>query len=221
MTGAIAALPSSPVAAASPTCGPSGGHTICISLTSTTLSGSTLVMVSNSPNSGTVTVTWIPAGKGAITLMQQGGPSAITAGSDYSFVWPTQKYLDANGTLRVRTGGTSNASVDVNVSLVNGNTSTIQPSPDDWDSFLPPVTWSGGADPVIAAVGDGGYGTTVPQTVVNSITAADPAVFLYLGDVYETGTYTELYSHYGSLALDGDAGTGEAGCANADRCREP
>lgn len=207
MTAAIAVAPSGPASAAIQTCGTSGSHAICISLESTSLSGSTLVTVSNSPNSGALVVTWTPTGKGAITLMQQGGPSAITGGLDYSFVWPTQKYLDASGSLKVRYGGKTSAPVAVDVALVNGNTSSIQPSPGDWSNFLPPATWSGGADPVIAAVGDGAYGTMLPQSVVTSIAAANPAVFLYLGDVYETGTYTELYSHYGSLALDGDVGS--------------
>jgi hypothetical protein len=207
LSAAIAVVPSSPVVAASQTCGASGGHTICISLASTTLSGSTIVTVTNSPNSGTIFVTWTPNGKPATTLMQQLGPSALNGGADYSFTWPTHKYLDATGALRVRYGGSNNTPVTVTVSLLNGNSTTIQKEPADWASFLPPTTWSGSSDPVIAAVGDGAYGTMLPQTVVASIAAANPAVFIYLGDVYETGTYTELYSHYGALALDGATGS--------------
>ena len=141
-----------------------------------------------------------------MTLMQQGGPSALTGGVDYSFLWPTQKYLDASGALKVYYGGTANTPVSVSVSLANGNGTQIQKSPNDWSTFLPPTTWSGSTDPVIAAVGDGAYGTMLPQSVVTSITDASPALFLYLGDVYDKGTYTELYSHYGTLALDGDTG---------------
>jgi hypothetical protein len=37
--------------------------------------------------------------------------------------------------------------------------------------------------------------------------AADPDVFLFLGDVYEDGTYTELRTMYGESALDGVAGS--------------
>ena len=207
MAAVITAIPSEPVEAASPTCGPSGGHTICISMPSTTISGPALISVTNTPNSGNLVVTWTPAGKASATLMQQGGPSALTAGVDYSFLWPTQKYLDATGTLNVYFGGTGNTPVSVSVSLVNGNQTQIQKSPNDWTDFLPPTTWSGTSDPIIAAVGDGAYGTMVPQSVVTSIVNADPAVFIYLGDVYESGTYTELYSHYGALALNGDPGT--------------
>ena len=136
------------------------------------------------------------------------GPSALTAGVDYSFLWPTQKYLDATGTLNVYFGGTSNTPVSVSVSLVNGNQTQIQKSPNDWTDFLPPTTWSGTSEsPTIAAVGDGAYGTMVPQSVVTSIVNADPAVFIYLGDADQSGTYTELYSHYGALALNGDPDT--------------
>ena len=140
MAGAIIAAPSVPVEAASPTCGPSGGHTICISIATTTISGPAIVSVTNSPNSGSIVVTWTPAGKTPVTLMQQGGPSALTGGVDYSFLWPTQKYLDATGTLRVYFGGTSNTPVSVGVSLVNGNQTQIQKSPNDWNDFLPPTT---------------------------------------------------------------------------------
>lgn len=207
IAAALAIVPARPVAAASQTCGPSGDHTICITLDTTTLTGPTTISVSNSPNSGSLVFTWVASGQNGKTLMQQGGPSASTGGVDYSFVWPTQKFLDASGTLKVSYGGISNASVAVDVTLANGNTTQIQPSPNDWNNFLPPTSWGGGADPVVAAVGDGAYGTMVPQGVVNTITAANPAVFLYLGDVYETGTYTELYSHYGTLHLDGDTGS--------------
>jgi hypothetical protein len=202
----IVVAPAGPVAAAVPVCGPSGSHTICVSLASTALSGPTLVSVSNSPNSGNLVYTWAPSGKSQVGLMQQGGPSALTGGADYTFLWPTQKFLDASGLLKVRFGGSGNASVAVAISLVNGNLSQIQPSPGDWSDFLPPTSWGGGSDPVIAAVGDGAYGTMLPQSVVTSIVSANPALFLYLGDVYETGTYPELYSHYGTLGLDGDTG---------------
>ena len=81
----------------------------------------------------------------------------------------------------------ANTPVSVSVSLANGNGTQIQKSPNDWSDFLPPTTWSGTSDPVIAAVGDGAYGTMVPQSVVTSIMNADPALFIYLGDVYESG----------------------------------
>ena len=162
---------------------------------STTISGPALISVTNTPNSGNLVVTWTPAGKASATLMQQGGPSALTAGVDYSFLWPTQKYLDATGTLNVAYfGGTSNTPVSVAVSLVNGNQTQIQKSPNDWTDFLPPTTWSGTSDPVVAAVGDGAYGTMVPQSVVTSIVNADPAVFVYLGDVYEFWAPTPSYT---------------------------
>jgi hypothetical protein len=150
----IVVAPAGPVAAAVPVCGPSGSHTICVSLASTALSGPTLVSVSNSPNSGNLVYTWAPSGKSQVGLMQQGGPSALTGGADYTFLWPTQKFLDASGLLKVRFGGSSNSSVAVAISLVNGNLSQIQPSPGDWSDFLPPTSWSGGSDPVIAAVGE-------------------------------------------------------------------
>jgi hypothetical protein len=101
--------------------------------------------------------------------------------------------------------------------LVNGNLSQIQPSPGDWSNFLPPTSWSGGSDPVIAAVGDGAYGTMLPQSVVTSIVSANPALFLYLGDVYEMGPYRRLCSHYGTPGWMAALGTMRLWLSAADR----
>jgi hypothetical protein len=48
---------------------------------------------------------------------------------------------------------------------------------------------------VLAATGDGASGETpeVPQLIASW----SPNLFLYLGDVYEVGTYTEMYNWYG------------------------
>ena len=186
------------------TCGTSNGHTICVTLPSSTLTGAVPVTVTNNPNSGTVIATWIPSGKSAIALITDYAPSPAT--NDYTFVWPTQKYLDAAGTLRVQYKSTSNTPVDVPVTLSNGNTTDFQHSPNDWASFLPGA-WSASRDPVVAAVGDGADDTPLGNSVARSLARSRPDLFLYLGDIYERGTFTENLNHYGKNAMDRGPGT--------------
>ncbi len=192
------------VAQASPTCGSSGGHTICVTVPSSTLTGATTVTITNNANNGTVIARWIPQGKAAISLITEFGPSPST--NDYTFVWPTQKYLDAQGVLRVQAGSTSSAAIDVPVTLSNGNASDFQHSPNDWASFLPDPSWTASRDPVVAAVGDGASNDPAANDNADAI-AASPDVFLYLGDIYEDGTFTENLNHYGENSMDGGPGT--------------
>jgi hypothetical protein len=132
------------VAEAATSCGSSGGHTVCVTVPGGTLTGPTQVTVTNSPNSGTVIGTWIPSGKPAINLILKTVPSPQT--NDYSFVWPTQKYLDDPGVLRLQSGTTASTPVDISVTLSNGNATDFQHSPNDWASFLP-GPWTQSQDP--------------------------------------------------------------------------
>lgn len=193
-----------PARAADSVCGTSGGHTLCVTLPSSTLTGEQPITVTNSPNSGTVIFNWIPTGKKAI-LLQTSFVSNPAAPQNYSFVWPTQKYLDAAGVLRVQFGSTSAQAIDVPVVLSNGNTSDFQHTPYDWQSFLPGPT--GSADPVVAAVGDGASNEKASNAVAASIVSAHPELFLYLGDVYEEGTFAEYRNHYGVSSMDVPGGS--------------
>jgi hypothetical protein len=188
-----------PARAADPVCGTSGGHTLCVTLPSSTLTGEQPITVTNSPNSGTVIFSWVPTGKKLI-LLQTSFVSNPTAPQNYFFVWPTQKYLDAAGVLRVQFGSTSAEAIDVPVVLSNGNTSDFQHTAYDWQSFLPEPT--GSADPVVAAVGDGASNEKKSNAVAASIVSAHPDLFFYLGDVYEDGTLTEYRNHYGVSSMD-------------------
>ena len=183
-------------AAAAATCASGSGHTICVTVPASPLSANTTVVVTNSPNTGNVSSTWIPSGKSAVTLLQEYGPSPST--NDYTFTWPTQKYLDGSGTLRVTYSG---ATVNVPVTLSNGNTTDFQHSPNDWASFLPGA-WSGSIDPTVLAVGDGASNQVSSNAVASQVAAANPPLFLYLGDVYETGTFTEMRNQYGVSEMD-------------------
>ena len=190
-------------AQAATTCGASSGHTICVTVSTTTLTGHVLVTVTNSPNSGPVFSTWDPPGPG-VFLMEQDGPSPQTG--DYSFVWPTEKYLDATGSLLIKAElKTATPVVLSGLTLSNGNTSDIQHTPNDWQSYLPGA-WTQPTDAVIIATGDGPDDQPISNGVAIAIAAADPPLFLFLGDIYEKGTFTENLNHYGVSSMDVPAG---------------
>jgi hypothetical protein len=192
-------------ASAASNCGTSAGDTICVTVPDGPLSGNTVVGVTRSPNSGNLVATWVPSGGSAITLLMEYGPSPAT--NDYTFVWPTQKYLDASGVLRVYANSTSSTPVTLSVTLANGNVSNFQHAPSDWQSFLPNPAWTQPTDPLVVAVGDGASNETPANTNAASIAASNPALFLYLGDIYETGTFTENLNHYGENSMDGGPGS--------------
>ena len=100
----IAALvvPTTSESAVTSRCGTSGSHTVCVTVPDGPLTGEAGITITNSPNKGTVFSTWIPSGAAAKTLIEAFGPYPST--NNYSFVWPTQKYLDASGVLRVQYG---------------------------------------------------------------------------------------------------------------------
>ena len=187
-------------AATDPVCGTSGTHTLCVSFPASTLTGEQLVTVTNSPNNGKVIFNWIPDGQQPI-LIQTSFVSNPARPQNYSFAWPTQKYLDASGVLRAQFGTTSATPVDAPITLSNGNVSDFVHTASDWEKYLP-STWSGSSDPIVAAVGDGASNEKISNGMAASIAATNPAVFLYLGDVYEEGTFTEFRNHYGVSSID-------------------
>lgn len=185
-------------------CGTSNGHTICVTLPGSTLTGPQTVTVTNSPNNGALFIDWVPSGKSAIYLMESFRKDPVT--SDYSFTWPTEKYLDGSGVLRFRAGSQTATPVDVPVSISNGNTTDYQHSPSDWQNYLPGA-WTQPTDPVVPAVGDGPSDEPLSNQVAASIAASNPALFLFLGDIYEYGTFTENLNHYGVSNLDSTSPT--------------
>ena len=187
------------VASADSNCGTSNGQTLCVTVAGSPLSGDTDVSVTNSPNAGVVIATWLPSGGPSTQLIESFASSPAT--DDYSFVWPTEKYLDASGTLRLQAGSTAAAPVDLGVTLSNGNTTDFQHTPNDWASYRPGA-WTDPTDPTIFAVGDGPSNEGTSNAVADRIASMDPPLFLFLGDVYETGSFTEFRNHYGASSLD-------------------
>jgi len=119
--------------------------------------------------------------------------------SAYSFLLPTSKFVDGNYTLSVvvvmRDGYVFQmGSVTVNFS--NGNITTPVNS-NTFQIFTSP-THANGQPFMVAAGGDGASGITNSANVTNLISGLNPDMFLYLGDVYNKGTYTEFINWYGN-----------------------
>ena len=196
---ALVAIPAFPQHAQARTCGVSKGHKLCVTLPSRSLNGIVNIRIQNRPNSGMLYVSWVPMQGPPLRLRTAFGRDPVT--NNYSFLWPTQKYLDASGELQVRALSPRAKPVKLALTLSNGNETRIHRSPVDWEAYLP-GPWTQPTDPVIPAVGDGPDDRPVANKVAATIAASDPPLFLFLGDIYEDGTHPELLNNYGVSALD-------------------
>ena len=111
----------------------------------------------------------------------------------FSFILPTERWRDRESVLEVEvmfddTFTTSRASIEV--TLDNG-ISVPASGTGRWEPF----SIDSGV-PVVAAVGDSGGGVPASDAVSELIQGWDPDMLLYLGDIYNFGTYTEFLNHY-------------------------
>jgi hypothetical protein len=187
-------------------CGPSSSFTLCITAPNGVLTGEVPITLT-ATGAGTpfeVAVSWGPSATSTTPLHSD-------FEAPWSFTWPTQRYADTTQYLiaRVENGsGVAGAAVAIQVTIDNGN-ATAPTTPSDWASTFQPRAFTG--DPIIAAVGDGADGTTRGNGVASSIFASSATAFLQLGDVYERGTRTEFFNHYGEADFDDPANTARWG----------
>ncbi len=114
----------------------------------------------------------------------------------FTFQLPSARFPDGSHTLSVQAvmrGSSASAPLAISLNFDNGVT---QP-PASTNTFTPTTgTVPPAGQPVVVAVtGDGASGET--PGVPSLIASWSPNLFLYLGDVYEDGTYTEMYNWYG------------------------
>jgi hypothetical protein len=193
--------PPIPVTAAGPACttsGPGAGTytaRVCLSTSgTTTLIGNVAVTTTVTAASGTPPVIKRVSGKivkGTISSTLSSVLSDYAA--PYTYTLPTARWTD--GIYRLYSEVTfSDDFVAVmpvlQVTFANGV--TVAPvSNNTWTPFT-----VGGSTATIAAVGDGAGGLPGASAVGSLVTAWNPAMFLYLGDVYNSGTYTEFLNYY-------------------------
>ncbi|MGB0388661.1 MAG: DUF7594 domain-containing protein [Ardenticatenaceae bacterium] len=116
----------------------------------------------------------------------------------YTFELPSDHFVDDSVTLEVEAlmrDGFVTDRTTINIRLDNDVTSP----PVNTNTFTPRGREPSAGDPLLLiATGDGAAGRTQGADVTNDIVALDPDMFLYLGDVYEDGTYTEFFNWYGT-----------------------
>ncbi|MCM8745822.1 metallophosphoesterase [Thermomicrobium sp. CFH 73360] len=178
--------------------------------TSSPLSGTYLVTVCLTQPvhgallSGTVTVTASVSATGAAPRVQRliytldGAPLLTEFFAPYTFRLPTTQWADGQHTLAVSalmSDGFSSAATSITLFFQNGVTST----PAIPTGFRPTTgtTPPAGQPFRIVAVGDGGDDGTYSAQVAQLIGTLQPNLLLYLGDIYEKGTYTEFLNYYG------------------------
>ena len=117
----------------------------------------------------------------------------------YTFVLPTTKWVDGVHTLSVSAIMSDNPNVNTNPaseSLTFSNGLSSVPPNNNPPTITSGTTPAPGANLVVAAVGDGAGGDSTSTSVANLMSSWSPNLFLYLGDVYEKGSYAEFSNWY-------------------------
>lgn len=194
-----ASVYSSPTASqlANPTCATTtrstGTYTITVCIQSpannVTISGATPIVA-------TVNVTGTTPGISKLIFSLNNAHLLTDYRAPYTFELPSHHFADGwqrlSAVAYLRDDSTTNR-VEINLYFNNGN----ETPPINTNRFTPHTGSppSPGEPFIVAATGDGASGET-PQ-VTDLIASWEPDMFLYLGDVYEKGTYTEFYNWYG------------------------
>jgi hypothetical protein len=179
---------------------PTGAYTVSICLTApadgATLAGGVAV-------TATVAVTGTNPGVQRMVFYLSGAYLLTDYQSPYSFNLPTTRWVDGTYSIEVealmrdafitqRAG--ANVVFHNNISTPPVNTRQFTPT-----AGTAPAP---GAPFVVMATGDGASGEANMNSVVNLIAAANPNLFLYLGDVYEKGTPVEFDNWYGKAGAN-------------------
>ena len=147
----------------------------------------------------TVSVTGTVSSVKTIIIRLNGEYVLTDSQSPYRFSLPTDQWSDGSRQLEAQatlTNGFVAEPAGITVTFVNGVTAPVAST----KTFTP--TTGSTPDPgqpfVLTAVGDGANGRTTTQQVSNLVASWNPNLFLYLGDVYQQGTFTEFSNWYGT-----------------------
>jgi len=118
--------------------------------------------------------------------------------SPYTFTLPTAKFVDGARILSadalLRDTLTTAPQASITTTFATGTTTP----PVNGNTFTPKIANPPAGSPlVVAAVGDGAGGEQSEVDVVKEVSGWNPALFLYLGDVYEKGSIAEFSNWFG------------------------
>ncbi len=178
------------------TSSPTGAYTVKVCITAPAGPGT---VSGNVTTTASVSVTGTSPGVAKTYWIINGGLLLTDFATPHTFTLYTDDFADGVYTIAVVArlrDGNSSAPVSLQLTFANGNASTPV-NPATWTPPTPPVNpW--GTPMVVAAGGDGAGGEANSTNVINTMASWNPALFLYLGDVYEDGTLTEFRNWYGT-----------------------
>jgi tetratricopeptide (TPR) repeat protein len=156
-------------------------------------------------NVGEPTVPLSAFGARRVVFTLDGGPLLTDYSAPYTFGLPTDHFADGTYTLELhavmRDSFTDEPNhetpvVSIQLDFANGNAS----QPTNTNHYEPTSGRAAGPGEafILAATGDAASGEPIANGVSDMIDSWDPNLFLYLGDVYEDGTYTEFVNWYGT-----------------------
>lgn len=197
MISVFASIPGQKASAVGTACMPttvgSSVYTICIyaPIDGATLTGDARV-------SATVTITGNAPGVQHMTFFLNGDYLLEDFSAPFGFLLPVNKWVDGLYTISAEAllhNGTTTNPASITVNFLTGrkapyvNTNQFQPA-----SGMPPAP---GQPLTVVAVGDGASGDLYTSQVITLISRFNPNLFLYLGDIYERGSISEVYNWYG------------------------
>ncbi len=107
---------------------------------------------------------------------------------------PTARFADATYKVEANVTFADGFTTSLYATTINGFANGVSSAPHSNGSWAPAS--SGGSSLTIAAVGDGAGGLPGAAAVGNLVNGMNPDQFLYLGDVYNSGTYGEFFNYY-------------------------
>jgi len=118
----------------------------------------------------------------------------------FTFALPTERWTDRAYRLEVEVefdGEPDEEHTTPKAGIVVTTANGVTRQPASTGRWNPVVVEAAGEEPVVvAAVGDGAGGLPGATDVAALIEGWDPGMLLYLGDVYNAGSYTEFLNHY-------------------------
>ncbi|HEX6035140.1 MAG TPA: Ig-like domain-containing protein, partial [Anaerolineales bacterium] len=175
---------------------PSAAYSVTVCITAPA-DGATVSGVRNV--TATVTVTGTNPGVARLVFYLGGEYLLTEFETPFTFSLPTTKWVDGTRLLEAEAlmkDGWTSERASISLIFVNG---ILQP-PVNTNTFTPKTgtTPPAGQSFTLAVSGDGAGGMVDAANVANLIKSWNPNLFLYLGDVYEDGTYTEFFNWYGT-----------------------
>jgi len=178
------------------TSGPdTGAYTLTVCITAPSDGAS---LAGDATVSGTVSVSGASPGVQRAVFFLAGEELLTDFVAPYTFSLPTDHWADGARLIEVEAlarDGFISARAGISIQFANGitqppvNTRTFTPKTGTTPAPERPFT--------VAATGDGAGGEPGSQAVIDRVASWNPNLFLYLGDIYEEGTYTEAYNWYG------------------------